>query len=78
VDIFQLTTESIPDTKVFLNPTGDAVEPVATWTCTVAAVDGGVRQSHRARMRLRFCGMVLIVFAFFLDWKYVDAHNGIE
>lgn len=40
-NIFQLTTDSIPDTSVFLNPTGDAVEPVATWTCSVAAVDGG-------------------------------------
>jgi hypothetical protein len=50
VGIFQLTTDSIPDTNVFLNPTGDAVEPVATWTCTVAAVDGGVPDTSSTEM----------------------------
>lgn len=36
-DIFQLTTDTIPGTNVFLSPSGDSVEPVATWTCTVQA-----------------------------------------
>ena len=42
--IFQLTADTIPETNVFLNPTGDAVEPVAMWTCAVQPATGVVEQ----------------------------------
>lgn len=40
--IYQLTATTVPTSGVFLNPEGDTVLPVATWSCTVeAAPDTG-------------------------------------
>jgi len=38
-NIFQLAVDTLPDTMVFLSPTGGSVEPVATWTCSVQATE---------------------------------------